>query len=67
MTKLEKIWTQECIGRTEIRIDWDNDRHQAIAMEKTDPESVRAALLRAAHLLGQEIGAGVLRSWSATA
>jgi len=54
MTKLEKIWTNTIEDRHELRIDWDNDRHQAIQLKGLDPESVERGLVEAAHLLAQE-------------
>lgn len=45
-------------GRMELRIDWDNDRHQAVALMGADAESLKDALLRAAQMLNSEINAG---------
>lgn len=60
MANLEKIWINKVIDRTELRIDWDNDRHQAIMLDGTDPESVKEGLLKAAHLLNKEMRGGHL-------
>ena len=57
MTKLKKIWIHEnkpqpvASSRYELRLDWDNDRHQAIAMAGMTPDAVREAMLRMVHLI----------------
>ncbi len=60
MANIEKIWINKVRDKIELRIDWDNDRHQAIMLKGTDPESVKDGFLEAAHLLNKEIRGGHL-------
>ena len=41
-----------------LRFDWDNDRHQIVELKSLDHETIKEALLEAAHLLSREIRAG---------
>lgn len=57
MTKMTKLWI--CAGDSRergvtLRIDWDNDRHQAVEIKSLEPEDVVQGLLGAAHLLNKE-------------
>ena len=58
MANMEKIWLNSVSDgdrlRHELRIDWDNDRHQAIHLDSLAPEDVEAGLVRASIELNQE-------------
>jgi|GEM_PF-4529486 hypothetical protein len=58
MTKLKAIYSLETGGRKEIRVDWDNDRHQAITLKNDSPESLAFALKELAELIKYEIASG---------
>jgi hypothetical protein len=60
MPKLEKIWIATFDGRHELRMDWDNERHQAVAIRTLEPEDVKQGLLEAAHLIAKEQAGGQL-------
>jgi len=57
MAKMTRIWIAET-GPAErgidLRIDWDNDRHQGIRMNSSEPEDVVQGLLDAARLINKE-------------
>ena len=57
MAKLKKIWINpisERQGLYEIRMDWDNERHQAIGFKNLEPEEVSRALLSASRKIEEE-------------
>ena len=58
MAILKKIWINSIyIGdheRHDLRIDWDNDRHQLIALKSLTPEDVKKGLFDAAHAIQKE-------------
>ena len=58
MANLEKIWLNSySFGesvRYELRVDWDNDRHQIINLDSLAPKDVEAVLVRASIALNQE-------------
>ena len=45
----------------ELRLDWDIDRHQAIALESLSPDDIRKGLIEAADLIGSELRNGYLK------
>ena len=45
-------------GKNELRISWDNGRHQAIVLHSHDAEGLKEAFIQAAHLLAKEIAMG---------
>jgi hypothetical protein len=55
MAKMTNIWFDTVNGgeqcRYNLRIDWDNDRHQAINLESLSAEDVEAGLFKSADLL----------------
>ena len=59
-TKLERIEIYEAKlpvagqNQYELRLDWSNDRHQAIAIDDITPDAVREAMLKMVHLLTKE-------------
>jgi hypothetical protein len=52
---VKKIWISQNIDRSELRIDWSNDRHQAIFLKGDDPKSIAHGLEEMARLLHMEI------------
>lgn len=58
---IEKIWINKPEGRLELRIDWDNDRHQAVELKGLNPECIQSALMQASYLVAAERRAGCLR------
>ena len=46
--------------RYELRLDWDNDRHQSIPLDSLSPDGIRRGLIEAAELLGSEQRNGYL-------
>jgi hypothetical protein len=54
MPKLEKIRINTFNNRHELRIDWDNDRHQGISLKSLTPKDVKQGLLDAVHLIAIE-------------
>ena len=54
MPKLKSLRIETTSFQSELRIDWDNDRHQAIRLDRLDPNSVKQALLDAAELICKE-------------
>lgn len=57
--KIEKIYIHETKlesnnNRYELRIDWSNDRHEALAINDLSPDSVKNALIEMAHFIAQE-------------
>lgn len=58
MAQLKGIWLKTyCDGAYtsyELRIDWDNDRHQAINLESLMPGDVKKGLRFASQLLAEE-------------
>jgi hypothetical protein len=60
MANLEKIWINDFGGRNEIRIDWDNDRHQAIFLSDLHPDSVKRSLLDAIRSIDRDQRDGYL-------
>ena len=61
MAKLKKIWIDNDwpVGKS-IRIDWDNDRHQAVVITGDTPEDVSYALIQAGHIVKTELANGHL-------
>ena len=60
MAKLKNIWLEkqelgDSLNFYNIRLDWDNDRHQALKIENLNPISVYNSLIDAANLIRQEI------------
>jgi len=62
MARLAKIWTNEFDNKKEIRIDWDNDRHQSLQLVDGSPEEVIIKLKEMARLLERELEVGNLNS-----
>lgn len=64
MSKLKKIWLNSMSGPSgdidEIRVDWDNDRHQAVRFEKIDSDGVIDGLRKLIYLLESEKAGGHL-------
>ena len=54
MAHLEKIWVNTFEDRHELRLDWSNDRHQAIQLKGLDAESVEKGLIEASLLVQKE-------------
>lgn len=57
MARLERLWVKES-GKhypAEIRVDWDNDRHQAIRVNSGEPEELASALEDLVRILNKEI------------
>lgn len=59
MAKLTKVWVESVdFGlhrkRHSLRLDWDNDRHQAVHLDSLEPEDVEAGLVRASIELRRE-------------
>jgi hypothetical protein len=55
MTILKNIWLSTTVkGGHELRIDWVNERHEAIALKALDPDSVKQCLLDAVRSIGAE-------------
>ena len=58
MPKLKKIWINtthySMYNKAELRIDWDNDRHQGIALKSLEPDDVKQGLLDAVNLIAKE-------------
>lgn len=55
MAKLKNIWINTTgVSGYELRMDWDNDRHQGIKMESLDPEHVKLALRNVALMIQLE-------------
>jgi hypothetical protein len=52
MAKLTKIWLDERM--MEFRLDWDNDRHQAIHLQSLDAKHIEEGLVRASIELNEE-------------
>jgi len=52
---VKKIWISKNIDRSELRIDWSNDRHQAILLKGGDPKSIANGLEEMARLLHMEL------------
>lgn len=51
---IEKIaFSLAAAGPYELRIDWSNDYHIAIAMRDTSPDSVKQALIDAAQVIAK--------------
>lgn len=51
--RLEKLWINTTIERQEIRFDWSNDRHHAVAIEPPyGPAQIAKALSDASWLIG---------------
>lgn len=56
MAKLKAIYSQESYSdKSELRIDWDNDRYQSVTLKDDSPESVINSLLDMARVLASEI------------
>lgn len=62
MAKMTRIWIDTTSDGEQVllvlRIDWNNDRHQAIHIESLNAEDVEAGLFKAANLLRLERIAG---------
>jgi len=56
--KLKKLWISEFSGRIELRIDWENDRHQAIELRGNRPEDIKNMLELALLVIKSEIHEG---------
>ena len=55
-TTLKQIWIEKTFdGKTAIRIDWSNDRHQRIEIKKCALDGVVAALKEAILLIQEEV------------
>lgn len=53
--RLTRLWMDDFHDRKTIRLDWDNDRHHAIAIEgRVTVDDVRTALLEAARMIGND-------------
>jgi len=46
MAKLKKLWVKDAddCSPAEIRVNWDNDRHQAVQIKGNDPQALMNAL-----------------------
>jgi hypothetical protein len=51
MAKLTDIRIESSPIGLELRLDWDNDWHQAIPLEALDPEHISLALMEAARAM----------------
>jgi hypothetical protein len=60
MTELKKIFINDTSFHHELRLDWENDRHQSIKLEGLDAKSVEEGLFKAADLLKQERHGGCI-------
>lgn len=57
MAKMTRLWIATGDSRergAELRIDWDNDRHQSVSINSLEPEDVTQGLLEAARLINKE-------------
>ncbi len=54
MANLAAIWIDDTQDKIEIRLDWDNGRHQVIRIRGYSPDALIAAFEQAAHMLRQE-------------
>lgn len=58
MANITKIWLDSVSdgerSRHSLRIDWDNDRHQAVQLESLSAENVEFCLSEAVNLLRRE-------------
>jgi hypothetical protein len=54
MAKAISVWIDEFESRKEIRIDWDNDRHQAVKISGSSPDALIYAFEEMAQLLRRE-------------
>lgn len=60
MAQLKKVWVSGN-GEDEpfeLRIDWDNDRHQAVKIKGKDPQKVMDALEEMVEILDLDAFAG---------
>ncbi len=58
MAILKNLSLSEAGGRYEIRVDWDNDRHQAIRIDTLDTKGVIIALHETLEALKEERNRG---------
>lgn len=58
MAKLEKIWINSEATPKELRIDWDNDRHQLVQLKSLEAKDIELALFEAIQILRAEQSRG---------
>ena len=56
MARLSKIYINKPPGmlKLELRLEWDNDRHESVAVGNLEPDDVKDALLQAWQLIERD-------------